>query len=109
MGDLVSFPDRGYQPKAAAGGAAQPVPQPRQATVLLEGEGLDIFPESRTVDRYECPTPEGSSDPSVAAYPGSVVLDLGDCTPARTLLRWTPDNAEQLAAALLEAARLARG
>lgn len=83
------------------------VPLPESATVMLNDEALDIDPKAKTVDRYYCPEPE-PDQPSVTSMAGQVIIDLGDVTPARTLLRFTPEAAEAWARELALASTLAR-
>lgn len=83
------------------------VPLPTRATVMLNGEGIDIDPSAQTFERYDCPEPE-PDQPSVTAMTGRVVIDLGDVTPARTLLHFTPEDAEAWACELAMAAALAK-
>jgi hypothetical protein len=104
MGNVVRF-DRHRTHQTPIRIAA--VPLPNSATIILNDEALDIDPRARIVERYHCPEP-APEPPSMRATAGEVVVDLGDVTPARTLLRFSPEDAEAWARELALAATLAK-
>lgn len=80
---------------------------PARATVMLPEMTLDIEPETRTYNA-SAPSLEEPSAPQVFSRGADVVLDLGDCTPMRTMLTLDAETALAWAAGLTKAALEAR-
>lgn len=100
---LVQFP----VPATVRTQARNAVDYPARATVMLPEMTLCIDPEQHTYDAL-APTEEVPGAPQVFAQGDEVVLDLGDCTPMRTLLTLDADTALVWAASLMRAAHEAR-
>ena len=93
--------------------APSPQPQtaiayPNRSSILGPEVSLSIDYVSGVVDTTPgVEDPDGGA-PQVFARGPDVVLDLGECTPDRTLLTLDPDAALEWAAALTTAAHAAR-
>lgn len=102
-GQLVQFPLSAAARTRPVNAIAYPV----RATVMLPEMTLDIDPEAQTYEASE-PTNEQATAPQVFRRGDEVILDLGDCTPMRTLLTFNAEMALEWAAGLIKAAEEVR-
>lgn len=106
MATVLQFP--GTPTKHTPKQPRRSVGYPKAVTLVCDDGELLVDPATHEAQQVAPHCFPRSGEPAVFEHGGEVVLDLGDCSSARTMLRFTPEAAEEWARALITVAQAAK-